>query len=139
MKKDAKLTFISKIMKFLYLDTTTNETAIKVFGDSGKLISVVKWEARFNQSEELLPAIDKALDSKIKDLAGIFVNTGYGSYTGVRVGLTTANFLGLSLNIQPVGVNNEKEIVFRKAGVFKQAVLPQYENEPHITKEKSRR
>lgn len=65
----------------------------------------------FNQfgSQVLLPLIEKLLNQnnlEYKDLIGIEVTTGPGSFTGLRVGVSVANALGYSLGI-PV---NNKEI-----------------------------
>lgn len=60
-------------------------------------------------SQVLLPLIEKILKSQkltFQDLDEIKVNTGPGSFTGIRVGVSIANTLGFALNI-PV---NEKKI-----------------------------
>lgn len=66
-------------------------------------------------SQVLLPAIEALLAANSIDygqLTAIEVETGPGSYTGIRVGVTVANALGFSLGIP---VNNkaiETEIVY---------------------------
>lgn len=60
-------------------------------------------------SQVLLPLIEKILKTnqvKYEDLKGIEVETGPGSFTGLRVGVAVANALGFILKI-PV---NSKEI-----------------------------
>lgn len=54
------------------------------------------------QSQQVLPAIEELLarhDIDIRDLVGIKVDTGPGSFTGVRLGVTIANTLATLLNI----------------------------------------
>lgn len=58
------------------------------------------------QSEDLLPAIDKLLQSAavtVHDLRAIAVHVGPGSYTGVRIGITVANTLAWLLDIPIIG------------------------------------
>jgi tRNA threonylcarbamoyladenosine biosynthesis protein TsaB len=58
---------------------------------------------------ELLTAIEallKAAGAGAKDLAGIAVALGPGSFTGVRVGLATAKGLGYSLGIPVTGLSS---------------------------------
>lgn len=59
-------------------------------------------------SQVLLNLITEILKEKsleFKDLTGIEVEKGPGSYTGLKVGASVANALGFSLNIP---VNNKK-------------------------------
>lgn len=59
-------------------------------------------------SQALLPLIDKLLKSqtlKFSDLKGIEVETGPGSFTGLKVGVSVANSLGFALGIP---VNGKK-------------------------------
>lgn len=88
-----------------------------------------------NQSEDLLVAIEGILKRKkltLKDLTAILVNRGPGSFTGVRVGVTTANALGWSLNISVFGYQNGKiesalkKILQNKSQNFSRIVLPSY-------------
>ena len=53
-------------------------------------------------SQALLPAIAKILKKnkiQFKDLTGVEVATGPGSFTGTRVGCAIANAMGFALNI----------------------------------------
>jgi tRNA threonylcarbamoyl adenosine modification protein YeaZ len=68
----------------------------------------VEKEQKFG-SQALLGAIQEVLEKanlELKDLTGIKVNIGPGSFTGLRVGVSVANALAYSLKI-PV---NEKKI-----------------------------
>ncbi|MFA5010238.1 MAG: tRNA (adenosine(37)-N6)-threonylcarbamoyltransferase complex dimerization subunit type 1 TsaB [Patescibacteria group bacterium] len=86
----------------LGIDTATAETVIGLNGE------VVSWISNRNQSKELLPAIDKLIRSQKltpQQVRGIVVNTGPGSFTGLRVGLTVANGFGYGLKIPVVGMS----------------------------------
>ncbi len=114
----------------LYIDTTSEDTKIELISIDVVVDSFV-WKAGFNQSELLLKEIDTLLIKnglKQNDLKGISVNSGPGSYTGMRIGITTANFLALSLNIP---ITNQKNLLIEDN--FTDFVLPIYANSPHIT------
>ena len=93
-----------------------------------------------NQSEEILPEIEKLLTQKkttLKDLTTIIVNLGPGSFTGVRIGITVANTLAWSLDIPVVGYKNgdlenvlreiSQKTDFQKEKKFEKSVLPFYD------------
>lgn len=133
---------------YLYLDTTSEETKIKLFDKNGKLIDQKIWQSKKNQSEELLTEIDEILvknkSSKSK-LLGTIADKGPGSYTGLRVGLSTANAMAFSLNIPILGVKNGINSAkikgsmtsFKKSSEFS-PTLPIYKYPANITKSKSR-
>lgn len=57
-------------------------------------------------SQVLLPLIEKLLKSQkldFKDLTGVEVEEGPGSFTGLRVGASVAQALGFALNISVNG------------------------------------
>lgn len=73
----------------------------------GKAIKTLSARNKFG-SQVLLPLIMKLLQPKtynLKTLEAIEVETGPGSFTGLRVGVSVANALGFALNIP---VNNKK-------------------------------
>lgn len=114
-----------------------DKTLIRLVDKNGKAIDSVSLDLRFSQSERLLQEINGIfLKNKItkESLERIAVNCGPGSYTGIRVGVVTANFLAFSLNIPIVSL--DKPIKTKKK--FQQPVLVVYLKEPFITKEKPR-
>ena len=91
-----------KLNNILGIDTSHEETVI---GLNGKIMA---WRSVRNQSKELLPKIDKLLQAqKIKPakLKGVVVNTGPGSFTGLRVGVTVANGFGYGLKVPVAGIS----------------------------------
>lgn len=88
----------------LYIDTSQREKI--VIGLDAKRFST---DAIKEKSQKLLPFINETLEKeniKLTDLTEIEVNTGPGSFTGLRIGVSVANALGWSLNI-PV---NSKDV-----------------------------
>jgi tRNA threonylcarbamoyladenosine biosynthesis protein TsaB len=92
-------------MIILYIDTSVREE-IKVGVEiDGKMHEK---KAKNLKSQETLPLIEKLLKEKkvrLNQINEIKVNTGPGSFTGLRVGVSIANSLGFTLKIP---VNGKK-------------------------------
>ena len=94
-------------MKILYIDTA-DRNEIKVSLNLDGKESSVSSKATILKSQAVMPLIDKVLKENgidIKELNGINVNTGPGSFTGIRVGIAVANSLSYFLKIP---VNGKK-------------------------------
>ena len=101
---------MEKLVMKLSIDTSSAEKITVGLDDEE-----FETEARKDKSQKLLPFIDKLLKKKkktVKDITGIKVNTGPGSFTGLRVGVSIANTLGWVLGIPVNGKDLRKgEIV----------------------------
>lgn len=96
----------------LYIDTSSSEKVV-VGLDSDRFESKAKQKA----SQRLLPFIEEVLKKRnktVKDITEIEVNTGPGSFTGLRVGVAVANTLGWVLGV-PVNdkLTGETEIRYK--------------------------
>jgi len=133
----------------LFLDTTDRREITVGLVDEGRLESKIEEQGEFEQSEKLLPLIDKLLKKNkimLDDLSGIIVVSGPGGFTSVRIGAVTANTLGFVLDIPVAGVPKSEGATIQKlveAGLKKlkevkvgEIVLPFYGAEPNITKPK---
>lgn len=92
---------------YLFINTTQEDSMIMLFNNKNIIDSFI-WKSNNSQSEELLINIDKVIknnNKSLNDLKGIIVITGPGSYTGIRVGVATANALAFSLNINIFGID----------------------------------
>ena len=92
-------------MRLLAVDTTTPRGSVAVVGEGGVLA-----EARVltteGHSRWLLPALDallRGLGVEAADLDGFAVTTGPGSFTGIRVGLSSVQGLALATGRPCVG------------------------------------
>ncbi|ADU28644.1 tRNA (adenosine(37)-N6)-threonylcarbamoyltransferase complex dimerization subunit type 1 TsaB [Evansella cellulosilytica] len=95
-------------MNGLAIDTSTYVMGVAVMKD-GELAGEFMTNMKKNHSLRLMPAIRKLLeevDLTPEQLNRIVVAEGPGSYTGVRIGVTTAKTLAWSLNIPVVGVSS---------------------------------
>lgn len=84
----------------LYINTKEQNKITVVLREKNKIIKTLSAKNKFG-SQVLLPLVAKLF----KDIKAIEVETGPGSFTGLRVGVSVANALGFALNIP---VNNKK-------------------------------
>lgn len=94
------------------------------------------------ESDNVLSAISETV--KPKDVEGIVVLQGPGSFTAVRTAVVVANTLGFSLHVPVVGVRLESEEASAEAafasgierltqGESDFPLAPYYDREPNIT------
>lgn len=99
-------------MNILILDTSDNkEIMVGLKVNNKEYLQAEKIKS--NKTQTILPLIDKLLKKhslKPKDLSGIEVNIGPGSFTGLRVGIAIANALSFALKI-PVNGKKIGEII----------------------------
>lgn len=101
----------------IWIDTSSNQEIIVELRTDNKK-DQIKEKIGKQKAQVVLPLIDQLLKKHnltLQDIHAIEVNTGPGSFTGLRVGIAIANALAFSLNIS---VNNNP------IGIF---VQPQYE------------
>jgi tRNA threonylcarbamoyl adenosine modification protein (Sua5/YciO/YrdC/YwlC family) len=101
-----------KIMNTLIIDTADNKKNMVGLRINGKEYLQIE-DVSLNRAQVILPMIDKLLRKHFlrpEDLSEIHVNTGPGSYTGLRVGLSIANALSLTLKI-PINGKKVGEII----------------------------
>ncbi len=94
-------------MNVLFIDTSSNKE-IKVGLRLNGKEHVLKQKVGLKRAQVVLPMIDSLLKKysiDLKEIDGILVNTGPGSFTGLRVGISIANALGFFLKIP---INNRK-------------------------------
>lgn len=85
----------------LYIDSSDNKQII-VGLKIGNKKYLLKHKVDSKKAQVILPLIDKILQKhslKLKNIGGIEVNTGPGSFTGLRVGISIVNALGFFLKI----------------------------------------
>ncbi len=90
----------------LSIDTASGLASIALSRD-GEVVAQRAWECRRNHTVELLPAIDallKEAELAKDDLSAVFVSTGPGMYTGLRVGIAVAKGLAAALVLPLIGV-----------------------------------
>lgn len=94
-------------MRTLAIETATTACAIGLTGESGPLIRLLDTERR--HTEALAPGIARLLTEAgvaPREVGRIAVDRGPGLFTGLRVGLATAEALALALGAELVGVTS---------------------------------
>ncbi|MEU5179895.1 tRNA (adenosine(37)-N6)-threonylcarbamoyltransferase complex dimerization subunit type 1 TsaB [Streptomyces longwoodensis] len=93
-------------MLLLALDTATPAVTVALHDGTDVIASSSQVDAR-RHGELLLPAVDRVLDGAgltLDAVTAVVVGTGPGPYTGLRVGLMTADTFGLALGVPVYGV-----------------------------------
>lgn len=129
-------------MIILCLRTDKPESEIGLFDDQ-KQLSYKTWQAHRQLAETLHKTIHEQLTQAGHDwtnIEGVVAFEGPGSFTGLRIGLSTANSLAASLQVPIVGAQNDDWV---KTGIDAllqgkndKVVLPFYGADPHITQQK---
>jgi len=115
-------------MKVLGIDTSNLVMSLAVIEDD-KLLGEYSTNLKKNHSIRLMPAISLLLDEldiEPADLDGIAIAQGPGSYTGVRIGVTTAKSMAWSLGIPLVGISS-LEAVAGNGACFEGKVCPLFD------------
>nr|WP_202498352.1 tRNA (adenosine(37)-N6)-threonylcarbamoyltransferase complex dimerization subunit type 1 TsaB [Streptomyces sp. SID5469] len=90
----------------LALDTATPAVTVALHDGTSVVASSSQVDAR-RHGELLLPAVDRVLaeaGTRLDAVTGIVVGVGPGPYTGLRVGLMTADTFGLALGVPVHGL-----------------------------------
>ncbi len=93
----------------LCLKTNEPTAEIGIYNAKNKL-DYYSWGAHLQLAETIHIKIKYLLEDnnlKFTDLSGIIVYHGPGSFTGLRIGISTANALANSLNIPIVGTTGD--------------------------------
>lgn len=126
-------------MLVLTIRTDKPESEVGLFDDVRKIDGFC-WEAHRQLAESLNTKINELLNKnnkKIKDIEGLVVYGGPGSFTGLRIGISTANAISYALSIPVLGVNGEgwdrSGIKQLKQGSSDGIVMPNYGADANIT------
>ena len=91
----------------LGIDTSAAEGGVALCKDDETLTELMM-KSPLQHAEELVPLIDEALgrcEMKISDVDLVSVNSGPGSFTGLRIGLATAKGICQATKIPLVGID----------------------------------
>jgi tRNA threonylcarbamoyl adenosine modification protein YeaZ len=95
-------------MKLLAMDTSNQTLAVAVL-ENEKLLAHFQLNRKMNHSLTLMPAIESVMQAsglEPADLDRIVVAKGPGSYTGIRIAVTTAKTLAETLKIELTTVSS---------------------------------
>lgn len=95
-------------MKYLFIDSATTNLVVAIINE-GKIAYIYNNNDGHDTSSKMMPVLAEAFDKaelKPQDIDKIFVVTGPGSFTGIRVGLTVAKTMAYTLNIPIVPISS---------------------------------
>ena len=95
-------------MKYLFIDSATTNLVVAIINE-GKIAYIYNNNDGHDTSSKMMPVLAEAFDKaglKPQDIDKIFVVTGPGSFTGIRVGLTVAKTMAYTLNIPIVSISS---------------------------------
>jgi len=104
--KKSKYIIIDETSTILGFDTSSDYLSIAL-SKGDKVIKNVHMEVPRDHLAKLLPMIDELLNAKdvtLADIDVILVGIGPGSYTGIRIGVATAQGLAQSLDKRIIGI-----------------------------------
>ena len=103
-------------MYILAVETTGKYASVAVADEKGKIAAFESTKDAMNHLTGLVPMIEKALDKtgiKGEELAAIACDIGPGSFTGIRIGVSTARALAQSWGIPAVAVPGLASFLYR--------------------------
>lgn len=101
-------------MKILCVDTSSNLCSVAILEDN-KLIKKIELNNGLTHSETLMPLIKEILDEcnlSLKNIDLLVSDIGPGSFTGIRIGVSTIKAFSDSLNIPCVGINSLEVLAY---------------------------
>ena len=105
-------------MKYLFINSATANLVVAII-NNGKIAYIYDNNDGNDTSSKMMPVLDEAFkksELKPKDIDKIFVVTGPGSFTGIRVGLTVAKVMAYSLNIPIIPISSLEVMVSDNGG-----------------------
>jgi tRNA threonylcarbamoyladenosine biosynthesis protein TsaB len=124
----------------LTIRTDKLESELGLFEGDTKL-AYETWEAHRKLADTIhlkLKGLLGGQNKSLKDISGIVVFKGPGSFTGLRIGMSVANALAYSLGVPVAAAGGEDWIQDGMTRLQEhpktQPVTPEYGQDPHITK-----
>jgi tRNA threonylcarbamoyladenosine biosynthesis protein TsaB len=93
--------------RILSIETSTSICSVAIH-EQGELLALAEIKEPGAHAEKLVSLVDAVLKQanlRLVDLAAIAVSQGPGSYTGLRIGVSTAKGIAYALDIPLIGIN----------------------------------
>ncbi len=100
----------------LFIDTTTKYVTILTFNQN-EILSCVQYEGQNNHTTTIYNELEKV---KLNEIKNVYVTSGPGSYTGVRIGVLVAKTIASELKVSLYTINTLKLF---KLGLKNEVVL----------------
>lgn len=102
-------------MRVLGIETTGAFASVALMKDNGE-VDVIHGNDRFSHLQNLTPQIKTILDRNnmtVKELDAIAVSSGPGSFTGIRIGVSTARAMSQMTGVPCVSVSSLEALAMR--------------------------
>ncbi|HNR65829.1 MAG TPA: tRNA (adenosine(37)-N6)-threonylcarbamoyltransferase complex dimerization subunit type 1 TsaB, partial [Atribacterota bacterium] len=103
-------------MNILGIDTTAEVLNLAIINKGRFIVDYRINTAEKTHSALILPLFKNMLSFtgiELKTVEGVAVSIGPGSFTGLRIGLSTAKGIAFSLSIPIIGINTLESYAFR--------------------------
>lgn len=101
-------------MNILAIETTGAEASVAVINDKGEVFMEAS-DQKLNHLQNLMPMVDILLEKRgmsIDDVNYIAVSEGPGSFTGIRIGVSSARALAQALGLETISVPTLKAFLY---------------------------
>lgn len=103
-------------MKILSLDSSATSASVCIYdSDSGKIVGEFFINTKLTHSQTLVPMLDALLSStktELTDIDYFAVNTGPGSFTGIRIGVSVVKGMAMALDKPCVSVSTLESMAY---------------------------
>jgi tRNA threonylcarbamoyladenosine biosynthesis protein TsaB len=103
-----------KRMNILAIETTGAEASVALVNEKEEVFMEAS-DQKMNHLQNLMPMVDILLEKRgmsIDDLDYIAVSEGPGSFTGIRIGVSSARALAQALELETIGVPTLKTFLY---------------------------
>ena len=101
-------------MNILAIETTGAEASVAIINEKGQVFMEAS-EQKLNHLQNLMPMVDVLLNKRgltIDDVDCIAVSEGPGSFTGIRIGVSSARALAQALGLKTISVPTLKSFLY---------------------------
>ena len=103
-------------MYILALESTGPHASVALTDENGNIEEIVN-PGRLNHLETMIPMVDQLIKKcglQLSDVTAVAASRGPGSFTGIRIGVTTARTLAQALGIETIGVPTLNAFCYNK-------------------------
>lgn len=95
-------------MRILAVDTATKSCSVAIIDEESLLaeLTTVRDQTHSKHLLEMITSVSQAAGLNISDLFGLAVSIGPGSFTGLRIGISTIKGLAVALNKPVAGISS---------------------------------
>lgn len=104
----------------LAIDTSTEMAGIALYKPGDGVLAEQSWRSGREQTTQLLPNVQRLMSlvgASVGEIQGVAVATGPGSFSGVRIGISTAKSMAYALQVPLWGVPSLDVLAYQQVAV----------------------